>query len=70
MSNPPGAAVISKPRSATSAWALAQLRVLGEGKLGLGVNGVGQLDQIATAPVDCVLDADGAVAVGILAVSH
>ena len=32
---------------------------LGERQLGLGVDGVRQLDQIATAPVDCVFDADG-----------
>ena len=32
---------------------------LGERQLRLGVDGVRQLDQVATAPVDCVFDADG-----------
>ena len=61
---------ISNPRSATSAWALAQLRCSREGQFGFGVDGVRQLDQVAAAPVDGVLDGGDAVAVGILEVSH
>ena len=70
MSRPAGAAVISKPRSATSACVLAQLRMLGECEFGFGVNRVRQLDQVAATPSDGVLDGRRRGGAGMLAVSH